>query len=79
MKLIKQDIYVEDIENGKWWAEDTYEDMTKGIWLKPLKEVYVLTEDELEEITKNIIRNSGTFLKEDLTHDFLKTISKFSK
>lgn len=48
-------------------------------WLKPFEQVYVLTEDELEEVIKDAIRSTGTFLREDLNPEFLKTIDNIEK
>lgn len=49
MILTKQDVFIENIEEGKYWAEYP-DDEVNGFWLKKVKQVYVLTKDDLVKL-----------------------------
>lgn len=56
MILTKQDVFIENIEEGKYWAEYP-DDEVNGFWLKKVKQVYILTEDELLQFAKGVIND----------------------
>jgi hypothetical protein len=48
MKLSKQDVFVESLEEGTIWAE--YPDEENGVWVKKVKDMYVLSESDLQKL-----------------------------
>jgi hypothetical protein len=46
-------IFVPDIENGDYWAQDEQDESKPGYWLAPKENVIVLTVEELREVWQN--------------------------
>ena len=75
MKIKKQDVYVEDLENGTIWADpDTTNEKAIGFWLKPIEQVYVLTEKELLILLVEFSEKELAYL--DDAKEYLKSITK---
>jgi hypothetical protein len=45
-----EEIFVPDIENGDYWAQNEQDESKSGYWLTPKENVIVLTEEELREV-----------------------------